>query len=171
MTSQLGIFVQDNTSKLITMDPDYLQKELGLILRQKQDAATIKAIAKPEDFIAERSKKIGELFGTWDANTKKVINANGKVSVFFKARLDEYNALGLPSEVARKMAERSAQRFYEDELELLELEMPGYSQSFQTATVDHNAKIDKNEIAGNDFDRKAYKKKLKKKLKAKYANQ
>jgi hypothetical protein len=85
--------------------------------------------------------------------------------------LKEYNDLGLPSETARKMAERSAQRFYEDELDLLELEMPGYSQSFQTATVDHNAKIEKNEIAGNDFDQKAYKKKIKAKYAKRYNKQ
>ncbi len=165
--SIVGIFRQA-ADKTLTVDPEYLQKELGLVLRQKQDAATILAIKTPEKFIADRSKRIGELFGAVDA-TGKVTDASGKVSVFFEARMKEYNDLGLPAETARKMAERSAQRFYEDELDLLELEMPGYAQSFQTAAVDHNATIAKNDIAGNEFNKKAYKKELKNKYKKKYS--
>lgn len=165
----LGIFKQNNGTKDLEYDPTYLPKELGIVLRAKQDASTIKAISKPEDFIKERSKEIGKLFGDVDAGTGAIKDATGKVSVYFKDRMAEYETLGLPHEMALKMAQRSAQRFYEDELELLEIAMPGYSQSFSTASVEHNATLAKNDIAGNDFDKKAYKKKLKKKMKAKYS--
>lgn len=162
-----GIFTYDTANKTLVSDPGaYLQKEMGIALRAKQDAATIKAIKTPDDFIKDRSAKIKEMFEVTNG-----VAGSGRVTSFFNERLAEYNKLELPSETARKMAERSAQRFYEDELDLLEIAMPGYTQSFQTAAVDHNASIAKNDIAGNDFDKKAYKKKVKAKYAKRYNKQ
>lgn len=153
---------------------DYLQKELGIKLRSLQDNNSMLAIKEPSIFLKKRDNVIKGMF---DATIKKLDDVgvattddhDGRVTKHYVARKAELDALGIPSDKAHQLATESAQRLYEEELRILEYSMPsGYQQAFSTVAVDHNATVAKNEIARDEFDKKAYKMKLKNKYKKKY---
>ncbi len=135
----------NDRNELIINHNRYLQTELGVALRAKQDANLIQSIKDPEKFIGLRSEKIASLFGE-----------GGAVTIAFKTRYAELQALFIPEELARSMAKKAALRVYNDELELLELEAPdAYTKAFGIASVEHNAMLAKNDVAGtglNEFD-------------------
>lgn len=144
-TAALGsMWTIDKTD--VKLNPDYyLQTELGVALRAIQDKNSIEAIKKPEVFIQNRSDRIAALF--------KNGSADGPVTAAFNTRYAELTALQLPEEVARSMAKKAALRVYNEELEILELQAPdAYTKAFGIASVDHNAKLEKNDIAGTGIN-------------------
>jgi hypothetical protein len=130
----------------------FLANEFGVSLRAKQDANTIQAIQKPDEFIKKRSDEIAKLF-----------TEGGSVSKFFKERRDQLILTGLPTDLARDMALRQSKAFYEQELEILELTHPdGYAKAFGVAGVKHNAEIAQDNVANETVAQYKARKRVKK---------
>lgn len=127
-----------NSTNLEMNAAGYIKSEMGIELRKLQDDNTIKAIATPATFIADRSAAIEALFHA----------TTGVVTLAFQTKFAELQALHLPEDVCKSMAKASAARVYQEQLELLELKSPdGYAKSFGIASADHNNTLQKNAVA------------------------
>lgn len=162
------------TAEATNKPKDYLPKELGIVVKSLQDENTMIAIQDPHKFLKKREGIIKGMFDENIAEDKAygIPKGDGRVTKFYEARIKELNELGMSSDKAHSIAVESARRFFEEELQILEYSMPSaYKQAFSTVAVDHNAKVEKEEIARerDEFDKKAYKKKLKQKYKQKYS--
>lgn len=135
----LGIFTK-------ATDPtEFLKDELLITLRATQDKNTIESIKTPAEFVEKRSAQINLLF-------------RDKIKPYYDERLEEYKDLHLPEEMVKTMAKKSVMRFYDEQMELLELTQPGaYQKAFGVVAVNHNASIVQDKIAVDDSYEKYYK--------------
>lgn len=94
----------------------YLKAETGYALKSQQEKAISKAIQQPEAFISDREILINNIYTT-------------KVQPAFKRAYDELSRLGLPEDILKTMVMKRADNALQEELEVLNLQFPGYEDA------------------------------------------
>lgn len=94
---------------------NFLQRELGIMLELKQEESIVKAIAKPDEFIASRKEAVD----------KASENAAKQTSAYLSNLLEA----GIPSEKARIAALEHGRNLYNAEMAIFNLQNPGYSKA------------------------------------------
>lgn len=145
----------------------YLQRNLGVTLRNQQDANTIMAIKDPAAFIELRNAKINAMFGVESTVGGVKIEPSNEIVDHFAKQLERYQKAGLSEDIAREMATRSTARLYQEELDYYDMLNPGaYNKAFGVASLDHNNTMAK-DVLSNDEAVKQYKARKKAKKHAK----
>ena len=114
-----GKVVTNAVIRKTTPAQTFLERELGVQLRLQQDEMTLKAINKPEEFMKIREEKVHNLMTN--------------VASHYRNVLQQYYNLGFPDSTANEIAFRSAERMYEEELNILEYALPGGYRNAYTA--------------------------------------
>ena len=126
----------------------YLKKELGVSLQTLQEDSIVEAIAQPENFMKKRKAALND--------------ASDLSATAFTEAVKEFSQLGLPDETVKALALKRAQRSYDDKLEVLNIQMPGYSRAIGKVEGDR-ANL---ESRGSKEERRAIKAKAVSKYKA-----
>lgn len=165
------------TAGLVTTVATNLASDLGVTLQAKQDSNLIKAIADPSNFIRYRQNTILNMFDDKDRdcgeknndNTVKLTKGEGLVTAMYTAKLKEYKEIGIPERQAQMLATKAANSLYEQNLEILELTMPGaYQKAYGTSLIKHEATVAASNLSEMEMQQK-WKQEYKAKKKAKKA--
>ena len=142
------LFTVNAEGQMAAMDPkQYLSNELGWTLKAKQEDSIAQAITAPEKFIQARQHNVNGII-------------NEQVQPVYKKALEEFTALGLPSEMIRTLAMKRAQNSFNEYMEIEELKHPGYSRAIGNMEAHRD-------LEENRFDKEA-KRAIKEKAIAKY---
>lgn len=131
----------------------YLQRNLGVTLKLRQDSNTMEAIKDPTKFLATRATAINDMFAE-----------KGEIVIHFQQLMKKYSEAGLPDDICREMAMRSANRMYQEDLEYQDMLAPNsYQKAFGIAGLEHNTTIARDVITNDEAvsqykARKAHKK-------------
>lgn len=136
--------------------PVYLAQELGIALEKNKNKSLATAISNPTDFMAARDMAI-------DNATK---TAGGAFTQYMQKLIDA----GVPYETSRQTATLHAKQIYDAEMSIYEISNPGYATAIGKKVVDREQKEGVRDLYLQDKEqRRAYKKKVIKKYKAKKA--
>ncbi len=147
----------DPNGRDVDINPgQFLRAELGIDLKLLQSQNELMAIKNPEQFLKLRNAEIIGLMGEKGAVTQHFEDVYGK-----------YRDLGLPADVAKKLAVQSADRVLNEQVGILEVAYPGgFAKAFGTASVENKAMYDQSAIAlaaVNEYKAKKRAKKIAKK--------
>lgn len=125
----------------VTPAEAHLHKELGIQLRLQQDISTLQAISDPVEFMKGREVHIQGIVKDAADHYRKVIK--------------KYNDLGFPDSAANAIAMDSAEKYYNNELNILEYALPGaFNAAYSTANakgIENRAKYTLATQANNDL--------------------
>ncbi len=136
--------------------PLYLAQELGIALEKKKNNSLATAISDPTKFMKARDKAIEDAATT----------AGGAFTQYMQKLIDA----GVPYETSRQTATLHAKQIYDAEMSIYEVSNPGYATAIGKKVVDREQKEGVRDLYLQDKEqRRAYKKKVIKKYKAKKA--
>ncbi len=134
----------------------YLKQELGILLEEKKNQSLADAISNPGKFIADR--------------TLATNKATETASIAFQTYMGKLLNIGVPLETARNTATLHAKAIFDAEMNIYEMGHPGYATAIGSTMVDRGAAEGIKDLYLQDkAQKKAYKKKIIKKYKAKKA--
>ncbi len=131
----------------------YLRQELGILLEQQKNDSIAKAITSPDKFIKKR--------------TQMQDRAAHKAGEEFQGYMQELLNAGIPTETAKQTALLYAKTIYDAEMNIYELTNPGYATAVGAKEVVRDVQDKARDLYLQESDRKAYKKKVLDKYKAK----
>jgi hypothetical protein len=153
----------------------YVARELGIKLNIVREASLAQAMQDPEGWLTQRAARLagGDYTDITGAGVtiSKDDSINGKVAEHYKSKLEAYEKANYPAEVAMAKANASSNRYLEELMEDLEIELPGGATIWASAAhhmADKNARF--NMATGSaEVNEKAIYKRLRQAKKAKKA--
>lgn len=133
----------------------YLMQELGVNLDLNKEKSMTKAISDPKGFIDDREVAIR---AAGDAAGKAFTDYNGKLL-----------EAGVPIETAKATALQYARAHYDSLMNIENLQHPGYASAIGKTVVERDEKDATRDLYLQKEQRRAYKKKVLKKYKARKA--
>lgn len=153
-----GLFGKTQAALSETDYQDFIDRELHLTLKEKQEKSLAKAMMKPDEWLTDRHNEFPAI--------------RDGVAAAYKKYYDSFYAEGYSAEEAQVKASRIAQNILDIEMEELEMRMPGAATIFKGAANEKNHRDNRlaGALGGYETDKEIYKR-IRRKKKAKKANQ